>query len=293
MDANLISEAQRQFIQQYAAAATAAACPVSIYTFKGEHIQSSLKKEHLLSVLMRRERFVCDSNSSWKDEAAKIGNQAKAFIIGQTCLDEPEDVRGNLFGKKVDITNENIFTFIITPHLGGTGCLAIEQYNSNYPLRFNQPMLQQLSQQRVKKTDPKYLESEREYLAAVQNDKKEILSFLNVADIANVPSGEAAEQKQSDMVQHIRSSGPSCCGNYMLSQVIAMGCYAALLLEQDDVGKKTRDEFSDPKRRNVFGDLCVIRDALWFKARILSNDRAVARMAKYVALPEIKVTGMA
>ena len=74
---------------------------------------------------------------------------------------------------------------------------------------------------------------------------------------------------------------------------IAGLCYAALLLERDDIGKKTRSEFSAPNRRNLLGDVLLFRDALWFKARILSNDRAVARMAEYVAIPEIKVTGMA
>jgi hypothetical protein len=55
------------------------------------------------------------------------------------------------------------------------------------------------------------------------------------------------------------------------------------------IGVKTRDEFCDPNRRNVFGDTRLIQNALWLKARILSNDGAVKRMVEYLGLPEISV----
>ena len=286
MDANLISEAQRQSLQQ------CAPWPISFHTFKGERIKPTFGKKNLLDVIMRRERFVCDSNSAWKNEAGKIGNQSKAFIIPHTALDEPEDVHGNLFGKKVNFSNENIFFFTAAPYHGGF-CLAIERYDAQFQKRFSPDKLKQVSQERIKKTDAKYLESERELTVQVQTEKDNILSFLNLTDIADLPPAEVTEQIKSGIVQHVRSAGPKCFKDYLYSMNIAGLCYAALLLERDDVGKKTRNEFSDPNRRNLLGDVLLFRDALWFKARILSNDRAVARMAEYVALPEIKVTGMA
>ncbi len=286
-DANLISEAQRRLIQQ------SAPYPMSFHTFKGERVQPSFGKENMLDVLMRRERFVCDSNSSWKDEAGEIGNQAKAFIIGHTVLDEPEDVQGNLFGKKVKFTNENIFFFTIAPYQSGTCCLAIERYDSQFRKRFDPYELKRVSQERIKKTDVRYLESEREHMSIVHDEKKKLLSFLNITDIENLPPVDVSEQMKSGIVRDVRSAGPQCFRDYEFSMDTAMRCYAALLLERDDVGKKTRIEFSDPNRRNVLGDVILFRDALWFKARILSNDRAVARMADYVVLPEIRVTGVA
>jgi len=286
MDANLISEAQRQSLQQ------CAPWPNSFHAFNGERIKPTFGKKNLLDVIMRRERFVCDTNSFWKDEAGKISNQSKAFIVGHTVLDEPEDVQGNLLGKKVNFTNENIFFFTIAPYQGGTSCLAIERYNSQFRMRFDPHELKRVSQERIKKTDLKYLESEREYMAIVHNEKKKILSFLNLTEIENLPPVEVSEQMKSAIVQDVRSASPKCFMDFEFSMVTAMQCYSALLLERDDVGKKTRIEFSDPNRRNVLGDVLLIRDALWFKASILSNDRAVARMAEYVALPEIKVTGI-
>jgi hypothetical protein len=36
----------------------------------------------------------------------------------------------------------------------------------------------------------------------------------------------------------------------------------------------------------------LVQNALWLNSRILSNDKAVGRMVEYLALPEIKMTGM-
>lgn len=286
VDSVLIAEPLRQFLQHYAP------WPISFHTFKGGRVKPTFGKKNLLDVILRRERFVCDSNSAWKDEAGKTYNQSKVFIVPHTALDEPEDIHGNLFGKKVDFRNENIFFFTAAPHQGGL-CLAIENYNSDFLKRFSAEKLKQASRERMNKTDPQYLESERELLAQVRMEKENILSFLNVPNIENLPSVNDSEQIKSGIIQHIRSVGPKCFMDYRNAMNVAGLCYAALLLEQDDVGKKTRNEFSDPNRRNLFGDTLLFRDALWFNARILSNDRAIMRMAEYAALPEIKVRGMA
>jgi hypothetical protein len=282
MDENLVSKPLCQFLQYYAA------CPISFHTFTGEQMQPSFGKENLLDVLMQRERFLCDSNSSWKNEAGKTGNQSKAFIIPHTALDEPDDVHGNLFGKKVNNSNENIFFFTTAPPQVGF-CLAIERYDSLLK-RISPKELKQASRERLKKTE--FVESERERMAQVQRERGNILSCLEMADIANLPPVEVTEQKKSDIINYIHSASAGCFRDYRSSMNIAGLCYAALLLERDDVGKKTRDEFSAPNRRNLLGDVLLLRDALWFKARILSNDGAVRRMAEYVAIPEIKVTGM-
>jgi len=275
-----------QFLQHYAP------WPISFYTFKGEHIKPTFGNKNLLDVILRHERFVCDSNPSWKDDAGKIVNHHKVFIIPHTALDEPADVHGNLFGKKITHSNGNIFFFTTAPPQVGC-CLAIERYDSEFIKRFSPDKFKQVSRERMKKTDPKYLESERELLAKVRAEKENILSFLNIPNIENLPSVKDSEQIKSGIIQHVRSAGPKCFMDYRNAMNVAGLCYAALLLEQDDVGKKTRNEFGDPNRRNLFGDTLLFRDALWFNARILSNDRAVVRMAEYVALPEIKVTGMA
>jgi hypothetical protein len=287
MDANHISEPHRQFLEHYAS------WPICFYTFKGKRVQPSFGNDDLLAVLLQHERFVCDSNSSWKEEAGKSSNLSKAFIIPHTALDEAEDVHGNLFGKKVKPSNENIFFVSAAPPQGKPIWLAIERYNSQFLKRLGPDKLKRASRERAKKSDAKYLESERERWAQVRREKENVLSVLEIADIENLAPVEDTDQRKSGIVQYVRSASPKCFMDYQCSMNVAGLCYAALLLERDNVGKNTRIEFSDPNRRNVLGDVLLLRDALWFKARILSNDGAVRRMAEYLALPEIKVTGVA
>jgi hypothetical protein len=287
MDTHGMSEVERQMLHK------SAPHSLSFYNFNGEHMQPSFGKENLLDLLMKRERFVCDSNSAWKDEAGNIGNKSKAFVIGHTVLDESEDVHGNLFGKKVKFTNENIFFFTIVPYQGVTGCLAIERYDVQFLKRFDPDALKRVSRDRVQKSDVKYLESERQLMDQVRSEKENMLSFLEMTDIAHLPPIEATERQKAGIVEYVRSIGPKCCGDFRLSMNIAGLCYTALLLERDEVGKKTRNEFSDVNRRNVLGDVLLFRDALWLRARILSNDAAVRRMAEYIGIPEMRVSGMA
>ena len=264
--------------------------PISFHTFTGEQLQPSFGKDNLLDLILQRERFVCDSNSFWKEEATKLSNQSKAFIIPFTTLDEADDIRGNLFGKKVNADNGNIFFFSTIPIEAGLG-LAIERYDSEFIKRFPDKF-RQASQERLMKTDAKYLEVERERIAQVQRQKENILSSLKMVEPVSLPPVEFAEREKLDRIKYIRSVSGRCFRDYSLSMNIVGLCCSALLLEQDDVGKKTRDDFNTPKKRNLFGDTLLVRDALWLNARILSSDRGVERIAAYVALPDIKVCGI-
>jgi hypothetical protein len=102
---------------------------------------------------------------------------------------------------------------------------------------------------------------------------------------------ELAKRAKLKIIQFIRLRARDCFHNYVVAADVAEFCYAALLLESDDVGEKTRKEF-DSSGRNIFGDTRLIQNALWLKSRILSDDRAVRRVAEYIAMPEMTVTGM-
>ena len=129
-------------------------------------------------------------------------------------------------------------------------------------------------------------------MASVLDLKQRILTTLNLSGVANLPSIDETEWKKAKIIQIVQSKAPSCFKDYWKAAEVASHCYAALLLERDEVGEKTRSEFNDPRRRNVFGDTRLVQNALWLNSRILSNDKAVGRMVEYLALPEIKVTGM-
>ena len=135
MESKSISEAQRQFLSFHAP------WPISFHTFKGEHLESSPGRDNLFELIINRERFMCDSNSAWKGEVCKPDNEKKAFILGHTVLDETDDVQGNLFGKKVNHTYNNIFIFTFPPCPDGVQMLAIERFDDHFPERFNKDQI--------------------------------------------------------------------------------------------------------------------------------------------------------
>jgi hypothetical protein len=266
--------------------------PISFHTFTGKQMEPSFGKVNLLDAIMQRERFVCDTNSFWKEESGKSSNQSKVFIIPHTTLDENDDVHGNIFGKKVDSKYRNIFFFSALPPQVGLG-LAIERYDSQFIKRFSPDKFRQASRERLNKSDANYLKAERERMTQVLEQKKKILSLVELENVENLPPAAVTERRKSGAIRYVRREALKCFSDYSRSMNLAAICYAALLLERDAIGEKTRKEFSDQNRRNVFGDVLLFRDALWFKSRILSNDRAIVRMSEYVAtMPEIKVTGI-
>jgi hypothetical protein len=275
---------------------------VGCYGLNGEDFQHAFDKERLLNLIIGKERFMVDSNSHWKSEAAKPENKHKAFIIGDTVLDEPDDFKGNLFGRKVNWRNNNIFLFGITnpkevpPYKDAPPYLTIERYDAYLRKIADEEKLKRDSRPREKRTDAEFLAHEAKHMANVSGMKQAIAEKLEMAmrsQFINATSLDNLEERaKSKIIQLIGLSARNCFQNYVIAADVAEFCYAALLLESDDVGEKTWKEFNGTGR-NIFGDTRLIQNALWFKSRILSDDRAVGRMAEYIGLPEMTVTGMA
>ena len=266
---------------------------VSCYLLNGEHLQSDLDKENLLAVIMGMERFLLDTNSLGSlAEAKRPENHNKAFVLGETVADEVENLEALLFGRNVDNSNNNLFCFgFVGRDASGLPepYLIIDRLDSHHRLIFNKQGLRDESRERAKRTDIEFLDRERERMAKVSGLKRCILEMLQLSDVASLPPSQFTERKKSQLVQVLRSEAPTSFNNYYNGVRVACLCYAALLLEQDEIGEKTRKEFTDPTRRNLFGDTRIIQNALWLKASILSNDRAVKRMVEYLSLPEISV----
>jgi len=280
----------------------------SLYRRNGEHLEHPLGKEDLLAVLTGMERFMVDNNSSWKKEAAKPENRDKAFIVGDTIMDEPYDLEGNLFSNKVDISNNNIFAFgaidwqELAPYLAGPHhlilppCLTIDRFDSYFQILCDKEKLRRDSRPRTKRTDAHFLEREWKRAYNDSDARAWVLQQLGLREVVKIALVPDAASRQAKIIQTIRSEVPNCFKDYVRASNIAYLCYAALLLEpsdkEDSVGWKTRNEFNDTGNVNVFGDTRLVRDALWFGSRILSSDGAVKRMAEYIATPNIKTTGM-
>jgi hypothetical protein len=275
----------------------------SCYTETGQYLKHALDKEDLLSVLMRMERYLADSNQpGLVGEARKPENRNKAFILGQTFTDERENLRDTLFGPKADNSNNNLFTF---GYLGRsriqhypTPCLVIHRLDVYYRSMMDENRLRAASRSPAKRTtqDADFIERERDHVGYVSDMKHRILNdILHLSDVTSLPPVEFTERKKAQLMQIIRSKASGCFLHYWNAVEVSSLCYAALLMERDGVGEKTRKElsFQDEAgnlRRNVFGDTRLIQNALWLNARILSNDRALGRMAEYLRLPEITVT---
>src|SRR2546428_36466 len=92
---------------------------VSFCTLEGIYYPFEGEKENLFQKLFQMERFIVDTNSNWKAEAAKPENRNKAFILGNTIAQEQDDIKGLLFGPKTQIHNGNIFVVsVFRPEIG-------------------------------------------------------------------------------------------------------------------------------------------------------------------------------
>jgi hypothetical protein len=284
-----LSEADRHLLRKQALHS------ISCYTLEGQHLRNDFDKEDLLALLMGMQRFVVDTNSlSALRDASLPANRNKGFILGQTIAEEVENLEALLFGRNVDNSNDNLFDFgFVRPELSALPApyLIISRLDSHYRIVFDGKGLREESRVRAKRTDTEFLERERAHMANVDGLKRVIRDeILRWPDLANLPPAEYTKRKEAQLVQIIRSGAGACCRNWWNAVRVASFCYAALLLEQDHVGQKTRNEFSDPARRNVFGDTRLIAEALWLNAQILSKDAAVNRMAGYLSVPGVTVT---
>jgi len=298
MDARGVSDVERPQFRKYAKHS------ICCYTEDGEYLKSSLDWENLLSELMKMERYLVDSNLPGSvSEAKNPENRTNAFILGQTFTDERENLKDALFGPNADDSNNNLFTF---GYVGRnkvqylpTPCLVIQRLDAYYRETMDENRLRVASRSPSKLTgqDGDFFIREADQLAHVSNMRNHILTdILGLSEITSLPPVEFTERRKASLIQNIRAKAPDCFLHYWNAVEVSSLCYAALLLEPDGVGAKTRAEFGvqdeeGHPRRNLFGDTRLIQNALWLNARILSNDRAVKRMVEYLDLPQITVTG--
>jgi hypothetical protein len=268
---------------------------VSCYRLNGEQLKNPFDRENLFAVLMGMERYMPDSNLLGSVLAAgKPENRNKAFILGHTVIDETENLKALLFGHKRDISNNNLFTFGFVGPTDSTApvpYLMIHRLDARYAEIFDKNKLRKESCPRAKRTDAEYLADERKHMADVLELKLDVVHrILGLTAMSILPPDEFCERKRRKLIEIIHSKAPGCFKDYRTGTEVASFCYAALLLEPDDVGEKTRNEFNDPHRRNIFGDIRLIQNALWLQSRILSNDRAIKRMVEYIGTSGIVVT---
>jgi hypothetical protein len=253
----------------------------SCYTLEGKHLPHPHEKENLLAVLVQQERYVVDGNSNWKEESKNPVHRNKAFVIGRTLWDEEYNLKGIYFSRKVDITNNNLFTLgIIDGANGHEKLMQIERIDAAYRSIFDEASLTEESKPKEKRTAPKFIERERERMEQIIEQKKVMLLILGIKDILQAENETLIAPKRKQLAEIIKKAVPSCLANYGVAVETARFCYALLLTNRKDI----RQEFSDQAYRNVFGDMLALLDALFLGANILSGDTALGEMAGYAGI---------
>jgi hypothetical protein len=250
---------------------------VSYYRLNGDHWINPHEHEDLLQVLLSKERFVVDTNASWKNETKKPENRDKAFIIGMTLMAEQDTkLKGVFFNSKVDLSNNNIYIFDIDPDLGKEPLVVIERLDAPYRLTLDEARLAAESLPR----DAEFLAQEND---AIEGEKEQILNVLGVHSLEKIDR-EFYVRRTQELLAFIRQEAPRCVANYVNSYQVARRCYALLLLNE----KKIRNEFALADYRHVFGDTMLIHNALFLQANVLSHDKVgVHNMMSYIGSPKM------
>ncbi len=271
---NTLTEEARRTIAEHA---------VSFCKLDGEYLPMPHEKENLFEVVSQRERYVVDTNSNWQAESARPENRDKAFILGQTIIDEQDNMRGLLFGPKVKLHNRNIFVLSVfhasDPSIGNV--MMLERLDAHYASVFDETSLREGSKPRKERKDAKSLEYQRQFKAGVEHERQVILLLLGkIKEISELPVPKELKPMRARFLAFIRKESPECSGDYLRAVGVARYCYALLLAEV----RKMRTEFSKRDYLNVFGDTRIIQNALFLQAEILSGDRPLKRMASYAGL---------
>ncbi|PWU18186.1 MAG: hypothetical protein C5B50_09775 [Verrucomicrobia bacterium] len=113
--------------------------------------------------------------------------------------------------------------------------------------------------------------------ADVGCDKHKILDLLAVKAIGELEQETFETRKAKHALLHgkICSELQNCCKDFIKSIEVARYAYADLLLHK----RGARNLFFDKDNRHILGDMQLIQNALFWRAKILSDDKHVRYMA--------------
>ena len=120
---------------------------------------------------------------------------------------------------------------------------------------------------------------------SIAEEKEKVLALLSVNRMEELKHLIDRRAKDRELCHCIERNITECFKRFWGSDEVARLAYARLLLGQDHVSREARKEFEDPNYPNVFGDVHLIQNALFFNAGFASHDRAVTRMARFCGLP--------
>lgn len=242
---------------------------------------------NLFEEILRGDRYIVDTNSNWKGIAARPENRDKVFIIGKNVVDEQRDHKGLFFGPKTDISNNNIFIFGLSneyPELA----VGIERLDANFRRTLDKMGMAARLQSQNEEMDAYLKELDRQHMVQVENEKAAILLLLGVQKIQDLELTKKLTERISIFRSVIREHLPKCFFQWGISCHVARHCYALQLA----VKRRMRTQFAKSGDPNLFGDSLVLHNALFLRAKIISNDDLLGWMAKEAGIECVRDTDM-
>ncbi len=236
-----------------------------------------ITKDNLLELISQREAYVVDHSSAWKRICKE--HPDKAFVINANLS------REDLHTKQLILNEErnkagNVFSVGMHPH----GFVLVDKLDEHFNHVFDMDKLEAISKNNGQTANEKETHTLR------NEQMKETLRTItkNFFGLEFPKSGKASDlpfpsQMQSAItaIEHkINEHLPKCKHHFDNAYIVSTLCYLKLLL----IDKVIRNEFDDPKKDNVFGDMDNLSTAVYLKCRLLTGDKRLAKMARYADL---------
>jgi hypothetical protein len=229
-----------------------------------------------------RERFIVDNHIPWEKYAKDLRHSEFGFILGTTVLNE-SPVLLHLIENPGGLRKvyPNVFHFGADLEVDATGRvlrghLLIDRLDEDLMSLLDRDKLATLgnfsSALGIKKP---FDECGPELFRLVNPVRQQLLLRLRKQCGLGASAG---------LLHQIQSKGARCFKDYRQCIEVARLCFALLLIED----REARRRFNSKGSVNGFGDAALIKDALFFNAKILSNDFGVRRMARYCGITTVR-----
>lgn len=252
----------------------------SFYDQIGNHIPHDYEKEKegLLEVIAQRDCYVIDNNSFWQKEYPKPENHGKAFIISPALAREYANSNTNsLLLDKDRYKYGNLFSVGILILDSGQPMIMVDRLDEHMRYVFNLPALKEASRQKGQT----YLDEAANFRKNMELIKRDVREALKIKNASELPPPEDPHLTlvAGYLKQFIQQKATQCRHNFPIAHRVSSLCHAVLLIEDPEI----RKEFDMPVSEypNVFGDMFILLTALFLKAKILTHDNGLIRMASY------------
>lgn len=257
----------------------------TMYDYYGKHIPHINERENLLDEIRKRDAYIIDTNSVYKDRL--IQHTTKAFIITATLSRELPKPDKLIFDERLYGLG-NIFQ--VGP-ISNWGRVFIDRIDEPFRHVFDM----QKFDDGLNKESNLFAQQKRQHSINNAIGKDEIITdiwvlflspigkhskFLHSARACDLPRPDTIREIIEKLVLEVKQLLPNCRYNLLKSVVAARKSYQALLLKD----KKIRTGFDDPQYVNVLGDMHLVGMAIYLGAKIMTEDVRLIEMANYAGI---------